>query len=129
MPDRMTPEQRSAHMAKIRRTDTGPERALRSALHLHGLRFRKHAADLPGRPDVVFRKARVAVFVDGDFWHGYRFPKWKDKLPAYWQAKIERNRVRDARNFRRLRHAGWRVVRIWEHEVTQDLPLCVKRIL
>ena len=78
--DRLTTEQRSALMSKIRSWDTGPEQALRSALHKRGLRFRKHLKSLRGRPDVVFMSARVAVFVDGHFWHGYRYPAWKHKL-------------------------------------------------
>jgi DNA mismatch endonuclease (patch repair protein) len=70
----------------------------------------------------------VAVFVDGDYWHGWRFPAWRDKLAAYWKQKIETNRRRDRRNFRRLRRSGWRVIRLWEHEVERDAERCVDRI-
>lgn len=124
----MTPAQRSAHMAKIRSVDTGPERALRSELHSRGYRFFKHSRALSGRPDIVFPRARVVVFVDGDFWHGYRFPQWRDKLKPYWQEKIARNRARDVRNFRRLRANGWTVLRIWEHELKRDLLICADRV-
>jgi len=100
--------------------DTKPEVALRSALHRRGLRFRKHAAPLRGlrcRADVVFPRERVAVFVDGCFWHrcpehGLR-PRTNQ---AYWDAKIARNVERDARNNAALAAAGWTVVRVWEHE-------------
>lgn len=128
MVDRISPEQRSALMSKVRSFDTGPERVVRSALHRRNLRFRKHVAHLSGRPDIVFAKARIAVFIDGDFWHGYRFPQWRSKLQPYWQAKIERNRVRDKRNFARLRSKGWLVIRLWEHDVRQRLDFCVDRI-
>jgi DNA mismatch endonuclease (patch repair protein) len=84
---------------------------------------------LPGRPDFVFVRARVAVFVDGDFWHGWRFPLWEHKLSPFWKKKIGDNRVRDLRNFRKLRTAGWVVLRIWEHEIKDDPARCVDRIL
>lgn len=128
MADRLTPAQRSLLMSKVKSKDTKPELAVRSALHRQGLRFRKHVRSLPGCPDIVFVSARVAVFVDGDFWHGYRFPAWRHKLAPYWQEKIERNRRRDQRNFRRLRAAGWVVVRLWEHDVTRDLEACISRV-
>jgi DNA mismatch endonuclease (patch repair protein) len=115
-------------MSRVRSYDTAPERALRTALHAKGLRFRKHVADVAGRPDVVFVSARVAVFVDGDFWHGYRFPAWQAKLLPYWRNKIARNRQRDRRNFAKLRRHGWRVIRIWEHSIQADLRACVSRV-
>lgn len=129
MADRMTPAQRSALMAGIRGKDTKPELALRSALHRRSLRFRKHVKTLPGCPDIVFVSAKVVVFVDGDFWHGYRFPAWSHKLSPYWRDKIEGNRRRDRRNFRRLRAAGWTVVRVWEHDVTRNLDTCADRVV
>lgn len=127
--DRLTPEQRSKLMSRIRSKDTGIERILRSALHRAGLRFRKHVSELPGRPDIVFPTARVAVYVDGDFWHGYRFGAWKDKLPPFWQEKIEKNRQRDARNRRRLRSMGWVVLRVWGHSVERNLDEVVETIV
>src|SRR5881227_2669414 len=114
MADNLTPEQRTRTMSRIRSRDTKPEMTIRKLVHARGLRFRKHAKALPGTPDLVFPSARVAVFVDGDFWHGWRFPEWRDGLAPYWLAKIERNRARDQRNFRRLRHMGWTVIRLWE---------------
>ncbi|MBN8214679.1 MAG: very short patch repair endonuclease [Xanthomonadales bacterium] len=128
MADVMTPAQRSALMSRIRGADTGPERILRSELHNRGFRFFKHVKTLPGRPDIVFPRVRVAVFIDGDFWHGYRFPRWKAKLSPFWREKIEGNRIRDQRNFRRLRAKGWTVIRIWEHDVRFDVDACADRI-
>lgn len=78
--DIMSAEKRSAVMAKIKGRDTGPERIVAGLLRDAGLTFENHARDLPGRPDFVFRDRRVAVFVDCDFWHGWRFPVWRDKL-------------------------------------------------
>lgn len=116
-------------MARIKTKDTGPERAVAGLLRNRGLVFEQHARDLPGRPDIVFRKQRIAVFVDGSFWHGWRFPLWKQKLSPAWQKKIARNRERDQANFRQLRREGWTVIRIWEHQVEQNMLGCVRRIL
>jgi DNA mismatch endonuclease (patch repair protein) len=100
--------------------DTPPERALRSALHRLGLRFRVHVRPVPGLPrraDVIFPRARVAVFVDGCFWHGCPVHgTWPKANAEWWRAKIESNRARDADTDRRLTEAGWTVVRVWEHE-------------
>lgn len=127
--DHMSPEKRSALMARIRATNTGPERLLCAELRRGKFRFSRHASDLPGRPDIVFRGIRVAIFIDGDFWHGWRFPLWQHKLSSAWQQKIAANRSRDRRNFRRLRRIGWKVIRIWEHEIESDIQKCVDRIL
>lgn len=127
MADNMTPEQRRRTMAAVKGKNTGLERRLSSALHQRGLRFRRNVKGLSGTPDFVFPSAGVVVFVDGDFWHGWRFPQWKGKLGEYWQAKIERNRARDRRNFQRLRRAGWKVLRIWEHE--QKSPEGLERVV
>lgn len=128
MVDNLTPEQRSYTMSRIRSKDTTPELKIRRLSHARGLRFRKHKDGLAGRPDLVFPSARVVVFVDGDFWHGWRFPLWKDKLSKYWRQKIEGNRRRDQRNFKKLRREGWLVLRIWEHEVKKNAEACVDRI-
>ncbi len=125
----MSPAKRSALMARIRNRNTKPEQMVERALAERGLQFEKHAADLPGRPDIIFRRRKLAVFIDGDFWHGWRFPLWQKKLALRWQEKIAGNRVRDCRNFRRLRHSGWTVIRIWEHQVEQNLPRCIERIV
>ena len=128
MPDNLTPAQRRYCMSRVRSGDTDIERLVRSELHRRGLRFRKHAKDLPGRPDLVFRSEQVAVFIDGDFWHGYRFPVWADKVSDFWRAKIQINRDRDDRNFRSLRRMGWHVIRLWQHQVARDLKGCVEKI-
>ena len=109
-------------MQANRRRDTAPERRLRSILHAHGLRFRVDlpiaaGGSRPVRPDVVFTRARVAVFMDGCYWHGC--PKHHQPSKSnvsYWRAKIALNRERDRRNDRLLVGAGWIVLRFWEHD-------------
>lgn len=125
MPDNLTPEQRRKTMQAVKGRDTSLEKIVSSALHKRGLRFRRCVTSLPGKPDFVFPKAKVVVFVDGDFWHGWRFPEWKEKLQLYWQKKIERNRRRDRNNFQRLRRAGWTVLRFWSHQVEGGLEAVV----
>lgn len=127
--DIMSPEKRSAVMARIKGKNTGPEKAVAAAMAALGLEWESHVPDLPGRPDLVFRGAMVAVFVDGDFWHGWRFKEWRDKLSEKWEAKISATCRRDARNRKELRAIGWTVVRLWEHDVTNDINRCSGRII
>lgn len=128
MVDDMTVEQRSATMSRIRSKNTQIELALRKALFRSGYRYRVHADWLPGKPDIVFTRCRIALFVDGDFWHGWRFETWSKKLAPYWREKITGNRERDRRHQKALEAEGWTVLRIWEHEIEEDLPACVKRV-
>jgi len=134
-----SPEMVSDIMRRVRSRDTGPEVSLRKGLWRKGLRYRLYAKDLPGRPDVVFPRERVAVFVDGDFWHGRQ---WKERgLPSlahqfretptaeYWVRKIERNVERDARVNDDLAERGWRVIRFWEKDVKKDVGACVEAVL
>ena len=125
----MSAEKRSALMARIKCKGTGPEKLVLSGLEANGLVCEQYLSDLPGRPDIVFRKQRIAIFIDGNFWHGWRFPLWKHKLSAKWRKKIETTRSRDARNFKKLRREGWIVLRIWEHQVENNLEKCVNRII
>ena len=129
MPDNLTPQQRSYCMSRIRGKDTRLEVRVRSTLHRNGLRFRKHMSGLPGRPDIVFTKARIAVFIDGDFWHGYQFPTWEDKMSDFWKKKISRTQERDVETNRRLRELGWDVLRFWQHEIEDDFDGCITRVM
>src|SRR5438034_10779464 len=124
----MTREQRSSAMKRVKLRNGPLEMSLRRELTERGLRYRCNVRSLPGSPDIVFSKQRVAVFVDGDFWHGWRLPVWEHKLSPFWRKKLRENRNRDARNFRRLRARGWSVVRIWQHDVTGDIDECIVRI-
>lgn len=127
--DNMSPEKRRALMSRIRSTNTGPERTMMSLLDNKKIKYEKYAKDLPGKPDIVFRKEKIAVFIDGDFWHGWRFPLWQHKLSQAWKEKIEGNRKRDQRNFRKLRSKGWKVLRIWEHQVEKNPDRYIKKII
>ncbi|WP_156757610.1 very short patch repair endonuclease [Actinokineospora pegani] len=114
-----TPAVRS-RMSRQRSRDTTVELALRKELHARGLRYRVHRRPLPGvrrEADIVFGPAKVAVFVDGCFWHGCpRHATWPKNNAEFWRAKIEANRTRDRDTDQRLADNGWTVVRVWEHE-------------
>jgi DNA mismatch endonuclease, patch repair protein len=127
--DIMTPEKRSAVMSRIRGKGTKPEIVVAGLLASAGLKWEEHTKDLRGRPDFVLRRSKVAIFVDGDFWHGWRFPAWRLKLSEKWERKIEANMLRDARNFRALRRSGWIVVRLWEHQLKKSPEECLKKII
>jgi DNA mismatch endonuclease (patch repair protein) len=117
-------------MASVRSFNTRPEIELRRALWRAGLRgWRVHARDLVGRPDIVFRKARLAIFVDGAFWHGHKRYYWPGRSSAYWDTKIARNVLRDRKQRRELRLLGWRVVRVWDFEVLADSERAATKIL
>ena len=107
-------------MSKVRTEGTDLELTVRSELHRRGLRFRKNVKTLPGSPDIVFPKAKLAVFLDGDFWHGYDFDTRKIKLTPFWQAKIAATIERDRRNNVALTSAGWLVLRFWQHEIKKN---------
>jgi DNA mismatch endonuclease (patch repair protein) len=115
--DILTPRQRSHCMSRIRGRNTGPELAVRKGLWALRLRYRIHYA-IPGRPDIVFPRARVAVFIDGCFWHGCALHGVKPKTNRdFWNQKIRKNRVRDRKVTQILKSDGWSVLRFWEHEV------------
>lgn len=121
MADIFTKEKRSEIMSKIRSKNTKLELVVFRFLRGRGIHFQRHYRKARGTPDVAVPSLRVAVFVDGDFWHGYRYPAWKRKLkPGFWREKIERNRARDRRNFAALRRQGWKVLRVWEHDIVRD---------
>src|SRR4029079_18300950 len=96
-------------MSRIRSTNTGTERAVFRLLRRRGVYFARHAKALPGSPDIVFRRCRMAVFIDGDFWHGRNFEEWRAKVSAFWVSKIERNMERDRLSRAELEARGWRV--------------------
>lgn len=120
MSDVMTPEQRSRCMAAVKGKDTKPELIVRKYLFSRGLRYRVNNRKLPGSPDIVLRKYKTVVFVDGCFWHGHKDCKYF-KLPKsnvdFWRHKIAMNIARDYANNVDLKLAGWKVIRIWECEI------------
>lgn len=122
MADTVTPARRSEIMAGIRGRDTQPELIVRRFLHAAGLRYRLHRRDLPGKPDVVFPSRKACLFIHGCFWHGC--PRCVDGTrrvksnTAFWTAKVEGNRARDAKHAEALRLAGWNVFTVWECELS-----------
>lgn len=117
--DIMSPEARSALMAKIRGTDTRPELIVRRLLHKLGYRYRLHAKKLPGRPDIIFPGRRAAIFVHGCFWHRHNciYAYTPKSRSEFWLRKFARNVERDAENQRQLDSAGWRILILWECEI------------
>ena len=115
--DVFTPEQRSEVMRRVKGRDTGPELTVRRILRAAGIGYRLGGGGLPGRPDLVMKGRRTAVFVHGCFWHGHDCPRGAREPKAnaaYWKAKIDRNRARDAAARSALEADGWRVVTVWE---------------
>jgi DNA mismatch endonuclease, patch repair protein len=108
-------------MAAIKSKNTKLELIVFRELRRRKVYFQRHHKATFGTPDVCLPKRKIAVFIDGDFWHGYGYARLKRKLPTkYWVAKIEGNIARDRRNFRRLRSRGWKVMRVWEHQLNRD---------
>src|SRR5690606_10847832 len=122
MADIMTPAQRSERMSRIRGKDTKPELLVRRFLHREGFRYRLHARDLPGKPDLVLPKYRTVVFVNGCFWHGHSCQKQRvpGTNPDFWKSKVATNQARDKRTRRVLRRDGWRVVCVWECQLAKQ---------
>src|SRR6185312_3237550 len=136
MADRLSPERRSENMRRIRSKGTKPEMIVRRLLYGMGYRYRLHARELPGKPDIVFRNLRKAIFVHGCFWHQHS--KCSDgRLPAarpeYWVPKLAGNIARDQKYLRSLRREGWKVLVIWdcktqdEQELTKTLRAFLKK--
>lgn len=116
-------------MARVKGRDTGPELALRRALFAAGVRgWRCNRKTLPGKPDLAFGRAQLAVFVDGAFWHGHQTKYWQGRSGPYWDEKIKRNQERDRRVTSELEALGWRVLRFWDFEVERDLDDAVQRV-
>ncbi|PWS29552.1 very short patch repair endonuclease [Pedobacter yonginense] len=127
-----TTEQRSKTMAKIRAKNSIPELKLRRALWARHIRFRLHPKNFPGKPDLIIKKYKLAIFVDGDFWHGYNWATRRQALKKntdFWIPKIERNIQRDQYVNQSLSLMGYTVMRFWEHEIKDNLSACVNQVL
>lgn len=128
--DNLKPEHRKKNMQNIRSANTNIEIAVRSALHKKGFRFRKNVNTLIGKPDIVFPKYKVVVFLDSCFWHKCPYhsniPKTNKK---YWLPKLQRNKTRAKEVNNKLKKDGWTVLRFWEHQINNDLEKCVNKII
>jgi len=119
-------------MQKIKGVNTKPELLFRKALWAKGFRYRVNKTGLPGKPDIVLKSRRLIIFIDGEFWHGYKWHEKKPKIKAnrgYWIPKIERNMQRDRENNQKLKELGYTVLRFWEHEIKKDLNSCIDKVL
>ena len=123
MPDVLTPQQRHRCMSHIRSKATKPEILVRKWLWAHGYRYRLNVKSVPGKPDIVMRKYRTAIFVNGCFWHGHEGCK-QFVLPKtnteFWLNKIEYNRARDQKDYETLINAGWQVIVLWQCKLTKQ---------
>lgn len=128
--DKITVKQRSAVMSKIKSLATGFELAFTRRLRKKiRLKFVTNLNSMRGKPDIVFLKQKVVVFLDSDFWHGWQFNRWKHLLKnEFWRTKIRNNRHRDNKTTKYLRRHGWKVLRFWEHAISKDVDMCVQRI-
>ena len=126
-----TKEQISLNMKHNKSKDTKPELLLRKELWKRGLRYRKNYKGVCGKPDIVFLKAKIAVFVDGKMWHGYNWDKQKNDFKShreFWIPKIEQNMARDSIVNQTLTEQGWQVLRFWDFEIKKDLFTCANQI-
>lgn len=126
-----TSAKRSNLMRRIKSVKTAPEILFQKALYNKGIKFKRNYSKLPGNPDIALIAKKIAIFIDGEFWHGYQWRKKKRKLKAnraYWIPKIERNIARDKQNNKKLKKAGWQVIRLWQHQIIKDLPKCIEKI-
>lgn len=128
MADVFTKEKRSEVMSKIRYKDTKIEKKMREAIYNSGWRGYRLNYKLPGKPDIVFTKPKIVIFCDGEFWHGKYFSDKQRKYKKYWREKIKYNMERDKRNNRKLRSAGWAVLRFWEKDIEKKMDKCINKI-
>lgn len=127
-----TSQKRSKIMSHIKGKNTKPEMLLRRELWRHGLRYRVNNKKLPGKPDISIMKYKLAVFVDGEFWHGYNWKVKKENIKSnrkFWIPKIERNMQRDQENNQKLKERGYKVIRYWANEIKDDVSLCAEPII
>jgi DNA mismatch endonuclease (patch repair protein) len=128
--DVFTKRKRSEIMSRIRSKNTKAEMLVFRELRKRGIYFQKHYAKVAGKPDIALPRKKKAIFIDGDFWHGYRFNKNTSKLPKkYWIKKIESNILRDKKNSAELKKQGWKILRVWEHDVLINLDKAINKII
>lgn len=125
--DRHTPEQRRKNMQAVKNKDSKIEILLRTELWRRGLRYQKNCTDIYGKPDIVFKGKKIAVFCDSEFWHGYSWKERKKDFKShqeFWIPKIERNMERDIEVTQKLESEGWTVLRFWGKEIQKETEKC-----
>ena len=132
--DDMTPAQRKRNMQHIRSSDTEIEIKLRKALWHSGIRYRKNYRQLPGKPDIAITKYKIAIFCDGEFFHGKDWDQLREKLTKsnnseYWKKKIERNIERDLEVDAAIKSLGWKVLRFWGKDIKNNLDACISVVI
>lgn len=129
--DRHTPEQRRKNMQAVKNKNSKIEILLRTELWRRGLRYQKNCADVFGKPDIVFKGKKIAVFCDSEFWHGYNWEERKKDFKShqeFWIPKIERNMQRDIEVTQKLESEGWTVLRFWGNEIKSGVSVCADEI-
>lgn len=127
--DRLTPEQRRKNMQAIKSSGTKAEVLFAKALFARGYRYRKNSVTIYGKPDITIKKLKLAIFIDGEFWHGKDWETKKAKIGTntdFWHKKIERNMERDKEVNGKLQNEGWTVLRFWDKEVMKELDRCIE---
>jgi DNA mismatch endonuclease (patch repair protein) len=128
--DIFSKKKRSQIMATVKGKNTLLEKEVFAFLRKKEVKFEKHCPDIVGKPDIVIRKKKKVLFIDSDFWHGWRYPKWKLKLTSdFWIKKIEANRKRDRKVNRILKKEGWKVLRVWEHQIDKNFNGSMEKIV
>lgn len=128
--DNLTAEQRRKNMQNIRSTGTKPERMIMETLKKRRIYFAAYVSKLKGKPDIVFRRKKVVIFIDSDFWHGHPYRCIMPKTnPEYWSQKISGNRQRDEQVNQELREKGWTVIRLWEYDIKHNFEQSLRSIL
>ena len=129
--DKFSKQKRSEIMSKIRSSNTQFEKNFMLELRKRtDKKFRINARDLRGKPDIVFQKEKVCVFLDSDFWHGWQYPRWKGVLKNdFWKDKIKNTRNRDKKTTAYLQKKGWKVLRIWGHQINKQFETTINRVI
>ena len=128
--DKLTTGKRSSLMSKIKSKNTKFELEFICLLRKEGIKgFKLNVSEIKGKPDIVFEKEKICIFLDSDFWHGWQYPRWKHLLKNnFWREKIEKNRKRDKKTTQYLRRKEWMVIRIWEHDIKKMPGESIKKM-
>lgn len=128
--DNLSKQQRSYTMSKIRSKNTALEVKVFKELRRQKIYFKTHYSKAPGKPDIALPKKKRAVFIHGDFWHGYNFDKWRNRIPKkYWLAKIKQNISRDRVHYKTLKRLGWSILVVWEHQLEKNFDKNITKLV